>query len=323
MSESTVVTASLRHMPISFFAIVMGVAGLAIATIKLEEVLAFSHIASLVLTGLAGVIWLAVFVAYMLKLVRYQEAVVAELDHPIRLSFFPTSSIGILLISIALLEVLPLAAQVLWWLGTLGQLAFTLLILDRWLHREHFKTEHNSPAWFIPIVGNILVPVAGVELGYPEISYFFFAIGILFWLPLLGITLNRAFFFAPMPKKLLPTLFILIAPPAVGFISWLKIHDGALDDVGVILYYFAMFTVLMLVSQFKRFLGLPFALPWWAFTFPIAAATIASFAFYSVIPSFHYLVIAISLFVVLAGLVLFLLVKTTIEVVRRSLFMPE
>ena len=314
---------SLRHMPISFFAIVMGVAGLAIATLKFENAYGFGHIASMVLTGLSGLIWLLVFSGYLIKLLRYPEEVTAELNHPIRLSFFPTSTIGLLLISIALLGSLPLAAQLLWWLGVVGQLAFTLLILDRWLHKEHFKTEHNSPAWFIPIVGNILVPVAGVELGYAEISYFFFAIGILFWLPLLGITLNRAFFFAPMPKKLLPTLFILIAPPAVAFISWLKIHDGGLDDFGVVLYYFAMFMVLMLISQFKRFLGLPFALPWWAFTFPLAAATIASFAFYGVIPQLHYLIIATSLFAVLAGLVGFLLVKTGIETVKRSLFLPE
>jgi tellurite resistance protein len=310
-------------MPISFFAIVMGVGGLAIAVQKLEAMFELPAIASLVLVGLAGLIWLSVFSAYMLKLLRYPEAVGGELNHPVRLSFFPTSAIGLLLISIALLGVLPLAAEVIWWIGMLAQLGFTLVILDRWIHREHFKTEHNSPAWFIPIVGNILVPVAGVELGHAEISYFFFAVGLFFWLPLLGISLNRSFFFDPIPKKLLPTLFILIAPPAVAFISWLKIHEGNLDDFGVMLYYFAMFMVLMLVTQAKRFMGLPFALPFWAFTFPLAAATIASFAFYSVVPKPLYQYLAISLLAVLSVLISYLLVRTSVEVAKRSLFLPE
>lgn len=309
-------------MPISFFAIVMGVAGLAIATHKFEQAYGLEVFASLIFTALSALIWLAIFGAYVVKLLRYPAEVLAELNHPIRLSFFPTSSIGLLLISIALLDVSPAAAQALWWVGIVAQLAFTLLILNRWLHREHFKTEHNSPAWFIPIVGNILVPVVGVELGQIEISYFFFAIGIVFWLPLLAISLNRAFFFSPIPKKLLPTLFILIAPPAVAFISWLKMHDE-LDDVGIILYYFALFTTLMLVSQFRRFLGLSFALPWWAFTFPLAAMTIASFAFYGEVSKVHYLVIATLLFAVLTSLVVLLLGKTTIEVWRKSLFLPE
>jgi tellurite resistance protein len=218
---------------------------------------------------------------------------------------------------------MPLVSQTLWWIGTAAQLAFTLLIMDRWLHREHFKTEHNTPAWFIPIVGNILVPVAGIEFGQAEISFFFFAIGIIFWLPLLGITLNRSFFYAPIPKKLMPTLFILLAPPSVAFISWTKIHDGELDDTGVLLFYFALFTLLMLVSQFKRFLGLSFSLPFWAFTFPLAAMTIATFVFYTQVPRLYYLILASALFAVLAILVGYLLAKTTIEVSKKSLFLPE
>lgn len=323
MSEIETSNSSLRHLPISFFAIVMGVAGLAIATKKLEAVYGLGSIASTALTGLAAIIWLAVFGAYVTKVLRFPEDVIHELNHPIRLSFFPTSTIGMLLISIALLEVLPLASQVLWWIGTLGQLAFTLVILDRWFHKEHFKTEHNSPAWFIPIVGNILVPVAGIEFGYAEISYFFFAGGLIFWLPLLAVSLNRAFFFSPLPKKLLPTLFIMIAPPAVAFISWMKLHGSKLDDTGVFLFFVAMAFLLMLVSQAKRFIGLPFALPWWAFTFPLAAADIAIFVFYSQIPQLHYQILATSLYAVLAGLVGYLLVKTLIETVKGNLTQPE
>ena len=323
MTELEVPKPGLQHLPISFFAIVMGVAGLAIATEKLEAMYSMGNAASLAVTGVAGLIWLAVFLAYVTKVLRYPDAVMAELNHPIRLSFFPTSTIGLLLISIALLNVLPLAAQVLWWMGMVGQLVFTLVILDRWFHKEHFKLEHNSPAWFIPIVGNILVPVAGSEFGYIEISYFFFAGGIIFWLPLLAVSLNRAFFFAPIPKKLLPTLFIMIAPPAVGFISWTKLHDGALDDTGVILFFAAMAFLLMLISQAKRFIGLPFALPWWAFTFPIAAADIAVFVFYSKIPQLHYQVLGVSLYLVPAALFTYLLVKTAIETYRKSLLMPE
>lgn len=313
---------SLRHMPVSFFAIVMGVGGLAIAIHKLEQALGWQAIASSIVTAIAIVIWVTVFSAYSVKAIRFPDAVSSELNHPVRLSFFPTSSIGLLLISISLLDVNLFASQVLWWIGIVGQLAFTLLILDRWIHREHYKIEHNSPAWFIPIVGNILVPVVGVEIGQMEISYFFFAIGIVFWLPMLAISLNRAFYHAPLPKKLLPTMFVMIAPPAVGFISWLKMH-GSIDDTGIILYYFALFTTVMLISQFKRFIGLPFALPWWAFTFPLAAVTIASFAFYGQIPNIQYLIIAVSLLIVLATLVAYLLVKTVVEVIRKSLFLPE
>jgi tellurite resistance protein len=323
MTELSEDKPSLQHLPVSLFASVMGLSGLAIATQKLEGVFSLDAWASSAFLAMSGFVWLGLFLAYVVKILRFPRAVLAELNHPIRLSFFPTISIGVLLLSIGLIQLFPMAAQLLWWIGAAAQLIFTLLILDRWIHHEHFKTEHNSPAWFIPIVGNILVPVAGAEFGYAEISYFFFALGIIFWLPLMAISLNRAFFFSAIPKRLLPTLFILIAPPAVGFISWLKLHSGNLDDFGIILFYVAAFLLLMLVVQARHFIRLPFALPWWAYTFPLAAMDIAAFAFYSLIPQPHYLYFAVSLYVVLSLVVLLVSYRTIRAGIKGSIFLPE
>lgn len=324
MSETRVVMPkqSLEHFPISSFAIVMGFGGLTIATEKLEAMFQLGNAASLVLLAVTSALWLAIFLTYALKFLRFPDAVVAELNHPVRLSFFPTVSIGLLLISIATIPVLEMTAQVIWWVGVIGQFALLLMILDRWFHKEHFRTEHNSPAWFIPIVGNILVPIAGMKFGYVEISFFFFAIGLIFWLPLMAISLNRSFFFAPLPKRLLPTQFILIAPPAVGFLSWISLKDS-FDDFAVLLYFFALFMTVMTISQARRFIGLEFAMPWWAFSFPLAAITIASFAFFERLPLPHYQWVAVSRYASLAA-VMALLVMKTIQALRQGvLLQPE
>ena len=314
---------SIEHLPVSIFASTMGLGGLAIATSRVEGVFDLPNYASMGLGIFTLGIWLALFVAYSIKVVRFPDALTAELDHPIRLSFFPTISIGMLLISISFLEIFEPLAQLFWWIGTLGQLGFTLLVLDRWFHREHFETSHNSPAWFIPVVGNILVPVAGAQLGYLEISYFFLAFGLVFWLPLLAISLNRSFFFGAIPKKLRPTLFILIAPPAVGVLSWSALHGGNPGEFGLVLYFSALFFLLMLMSQAKWFISLEFGLPWWAFTFPLAALSLASFNLFSSVPNLHYLVIALVLYVVLAVLVLLTGYKTVRGVFTGSLLRPE
>lgn len=313
---------SLEHLPISFFAIVMGFGGLTIATQKLEQQLDQTSLASSVLLVITAAIWVIVFVSYVVKFLKYPDAVKGELNHPIRLSFFPTASIGLMLISIATIPILELTAQVVWWVGVIGQFALMLFILDRWFHKEHFRTEHNSPSWFIPIVGNLLVPIAGMEFDQVEISFFFFSIGLIFWLPMLAISLNRSFFFAPLQKRLLPTQFILIAPPAVAFIGWLKLKEG-FDDFSVMLYYFALFTTIMIISQFRRFSGLPFAMPWWAFSFPLAAITIASFAFYERLPLAHYQWIAFSLYLSLVLVVLMLVIQTIRGLARGTLVQPE
>ena len=314
---------SLAHLPVSIFASTMGFGGLAIATAKVEELFEFPNFASFSLTVFTAALWFALLVSYTLKVVRFPEAFLEELDHPIRLSFFPTISIGLLLISIAFLPVYEPLAQLFWWLGAAGQFAFTLVVLNRWFHREHFQTAHNSPAWFIPIVGNILVPIAGARLDQLEISYFFFAFGIIFWLPLLAISLNRSFFFAAIPEKLRPTLFILIAPPAVGMLSWSAMHGGNPGEFGLVLYYSALFFLVMLISQAKWFVSLKFGLPWWAYTFPIAALTLATFVIHEAIPQFHYQVIALVLYGILAVLVLLVSVKTVQGLLSGSLLRPE
>ncbi|MFX4155809.1 C4-dicarboxylate ABC transporter, partial [Aliarcobacter butzleri] len=76
-----------------------------------------------------------------------------------------------------------------------------------------------NPAWFIPIVGNLIVPLAGVGIVDNTILYFYFSIGIFFWINLFAIILNRIIFHNQFAPKLKPTHFILIAPPAIGFIS--------------------------------------------------------------------------------------------------------
>jgi tellurite resistance protein len=210
-----------------------------------------------------------------------------------------------------------------WAIGSGVQLIFTLVILSNWIHHDKYQIGHSNPAWFIPIVGNILVPVAGVELGYTEVSWFFYSIGLMMWLPLLAVLLNRFFFHPMMPGKLLPTLFILIAPPAVGFISWVKLHGGTIDDVARILYYFALFITLLMIAQAKYFSKVQFALPWWAYSFPVAAITIATMVMQEKVGGTFFDVMSFVLYTSLVILLFVLILKTVIAIRKGVICVPE
>lgn len=301
----------------------MGLGGLTTATESVERHFGVPGYVSIALLTLTSAVWLTLVVAYLTKWIRYPQAVRDELNNPIRLSFFPAISVGLLLITAALLPYSPGVTHVLWWIAVVVQLGFTLLILNRWFHSERFTVEHNSPAWFIPILANLLVPISGAPLGYVEVSYFFFAIGIVFWLPLLAISLNRSFFFAPIPQKLMPSLFILIVPPALGFIAWTALHGGKLDDFGIVLFYAALFMTLMVVSQWRKFVGLPFALTWWAFSFPLASITLAALLYFTLVRQDFYLWLGLSLFAVLVLVVATLVVRTAALAFKGQLLKPE
>lgn len=313
----------LEHMPISLFASVMGLAGLTIATQKAEVLWGVGESVSTLLFAFSAMVYVLVFSAYTLKFFKYRGAVVHEFSNPIRLSFFPASSIGLILLSIAILPISPDAALFMWALGSVAQLIFTLVILSNWMHHEKFQITHSNPAWFIPIVGNILVPISGVALGYMEVSWFFYSIGLMMWLPLLAVLLNRFFFHPMMPAKLLPTLFILIAPPAVGFISWVKLHNGNIDDVARILYYFAMFTTLLMLAQIKYFTKVQFALPWWAYSFPVAAITIATMIMQEKVGGMFFDISVPVLYITLVILLIVLIFKTIHAMLHGKICVPE
>lgn len=263
----------LVNFPVSFFSSVMGLAGLTIAWQRAERL--FGVNVSVWLLALTIGVFLVLAGFYAAKWLRHPQAVAKEFQHPVRLNFFPTLSISLLLLSIAFLPHSTTLSLYLWVGGASLHLLFTLVVMSIWIHHTKFEITHINPAWFIPVVGNIIVPIAGTAHGFVEISWFFFSIGLVFWLVLLTLVFYRVIFHAPLPQRLVPTLFILIAPPAVGFISYAEL-TSSLDPFARVLYYVALFLTLLLATQVRLFARLKFALSWWAYSFPLAAMTLAT-----------------------------------------------
>ena len=299
----------LEFCPVSLFALVMGLGGFTLSSQTGERLGLFPP--GVALAGAAvTLLLLAVLLGlYAAKVLRHRGRVSEELHHPVRMGFFPTISISLVLAGTVLLPLAPAASFWLWAVGAAAHLVLVLVILSFWIHHQGFEIQHSSPAWFIPMVGNVLIPIAGVAHAPAELSWFYFSIGMLFWSVLLTIIFYRVIFHTPLPERLMPTLFILIAPPAVGFLAYLKLAGG-LDAFARFTFYCALFFTLLLATQWRRFSRLPFALSWWAYSFPIAAVTVASLvmAERTGLAFFRYLGAALHL--VLTAIIVVLVVKT-------------
>lgn len=169
----------------------------------------------------------------------------------------------------------------LWYIGVVVHFGLTIILLNTWLLKNPWQLGELTPAWFLPAVGNIIIPLGAPFFADAETGWFFFSTGFIMWLILLVIVFYRIFFHPPMPKILEPFLFIFIAPPAMGFLSYVALNGGVIDHFARVLYYIGLFFAIFLISQTPRFLKLPFALSWWAFTFPLAAFANASWVMYA------------------------------------------
>ncbi len=312
----------LKNFPISFFSVIMGLAGFTLVLQKVELLFKFSSLMSLIMLYVVVTLFIIISIIYSSKIFLFKEEIVKEFNHPIKINFFPTISISILLISMLIIQFNEIISMYLWLFGTSIHFVFTLLILSIWFQNTKYEYIHFNPAWFIPIVGNMIIPLVGVEFFPFEISWFFFSIGLIFWIVLLTIFVNRIIFHHPLPSKLLPTLFILIAPPAIASVSLIKLI-GDVNEFILIFYNFGLFLVIFLIFQFKVFKKIEFYLSWWAYSFPIAALTLATYTIYENTLLIFYKYLFILLFFGFTILITVLIVKTIIAIKKNQICIEE
>ncbi|MEN8228743.1 MAG: SLAC1 anion channel family protein [Bacteroidota bacterium] len=270
----------LQFFPITAYAIIMGLTGLAIVFGKFYHMQwlpkLFFDVSLFFTLGL----FLVISFLYGRKAIKHFDKVKEDFNHRIRVNFFSAISISFLLQSIAFLGYWPFLSMIFWWVGVLLHTVLMFYTISFWI-RHNFEIQFMNPAWFIPVVGNILIPVVGVEFMPKAFSFFYFAVGFFFWIVLFIIFLNRAIFHHQLPQKFIPTLFILIAPPAIGFIAYIRIGQS-LDTFALFMLFLAYFFVVLLFFLHKSFKNLKFFISWWAFTFPLDAITLASVVAYQI-----------------------------------------
>lgn len=204
---------------------------------------------------------------YTLKIVRHFNAFYAEITHQVKINFFSAIPIGALIIITFLGafsedEAVLCAMKVGFFVSAFLQLALSIYVINFWFSNA-MKKHLLSPAWFIPIVGNLIVPLAGHSAKIQaEFSLFFFAIGCFFWLILTALITSRLIFEESLESKFLPTLFIFIAPPSIFVVDFVAFF-GAHSALSLVAYFIALFFMLLMLSLSKVFTRLHFALSWW------------------------------------------------------------
>lgn len=319
----TAPTTSLAHLPVTVFATVMGLAGASLAWHRASDAFGVPVTISHLLGWLAVAAFLLALVGYAAKASRFPGASRTEWRHPVRIAFVPTTSIALLLLATVFATDRPTMSAVLWWSGAVAQLVLTVDVIRVWMDDPRFALAHVHPGWFIPVVGNLVVPLAGVRHAPADVSWFFFGIGLAYWLPMQALVLSRLMVGEPLPDRLKPTVAILISPPAVAALAWVRLGGEWTDPVARVLLGVTLFQVLILAVQSPRLLRLPFALSAWATGFPLAAASTAILAAYAARGVVGYAWLGAATLAVTSVVVAALTVRTALALARGELVRPE
>jgi len=173
MSESLALVAPgrpvLEYLPVGLFGAVMGLTGLSVAWRLAYARYGAPEWIALAIAAAALIVFVLILAGYAVKLVTAFGAARAEFRHPIAGNLFGTVLISLLLLPIVLEPYAHRFAQLLWVVGAAGMIVFAWLIVSRWMS-DRQQVAHATPAWIIPVVGLLDVPLALPSLrAHPEL----------------------------------------------------------------------------------------------------------------------------------------------------------
>jgi tellurite resistance protein len=268
---------SVRNLPVGLFGAVMGLVGLGLSARATATVLPGLLRAPAYFTelwvALGTVLFLVVTPLYLVKLVRFPDAVKAEFWSPVTLGFCGALPVGMSLVAGGIAPYLPAAGHALWWASFALLIAFQIFTLYRWLSGGIELAQLNA-GWLIVMVGGIVLPGPALALGLAEAARFSFGVSATVAPILTALLLYRAAFGPPLPEPLRPSWFILLVPPSLVYANGVALYQGAffLEN----LYFFALVLGVALLAYARGFARWGFAVSWWAFTFPLDALAYAA-----------------------------------------------
>lgn len=312
---------AFEYLPVGLYGSVMGLTGLSVAWHLAHARYGVTD----VVANAIGVVAVAAFVlvtfGYVVKIVTASAAVKSEFAHPISGNLFGTFLISLLLLPIILAPLSLVVARAMWAVGAIGMTGFAWFIVDRWMSQRQ-KVAHATPAWIIPVVGMLDVPLALPMLGLESlhiVMVFGLAIGLFFTVPLFTLIFSRLLFDEPLPDALQPSLMILLAPFAVGTSTYIA-TTGQVDLFAASLFAISLFMLAVLLGRLRYMAACcPFRVSWWAVSFPLAALAIAALRFAAAMPGDLTTTIAIVLLTLATIVIAALLIRTLVGLGRGEL----
>ncbi|KAG2239618.1 hypothetical protein Bca4012_079367 [Brassica carinata] len=317
----------LLRYPISTFGMCLGVSSQAIMwkTLATAEPTKFLHVPLWINQALWFISVALVFtiaIIYLLKIILYFEAVRREYYHPIRINFFFAPFISLLFLALGVPpSVMTELPQFLWYLLMFPFICLELKIYGQWMSGGQRRLSRvANPTNHLSIVGNFVGALLGASMGLREGPMFFYAVGMAHYLVLFVTLYQRLPTNETLPKDLHPVFFLFVAAPSVASMAWAKI-TGSFDYGSKVCYFIAIFLYFSLAVRINFFRGIKFSLSWWAYTFPMTGAAIATIRYATVVRSTMTQVMCVILCAIATLVVSALLVTTIIHVfVLRDLF---
>jgi tellurite resistance protein len=261
---------AITRIPLNTFAIALSLTGLAEAWSDAGAVLGLPVPLTEAFWILAAIVAVWMVVAHIVRGTRSEETLASQLTHPAQGPVAAILPLIGMLFGINLHSFWPVGGTVLIVAAIVAAGLFSAWILAFWMRGE-LALDSVHGAYFLPgVAASLLAGGAASVIGARPLAIGAFAVGGLLWVVMFVLVGARLAFRPSLPAPLVPTMTILMAPPAVAGISWFAYDGGRIDIVEQGLLGLAVILVLMQVLLLPRYRKLTFSLGFWSFGFPTA-----------------------------------------------------
>lgn len=272
MLATTTPPEGVARLPLNTLAIVFGVAGVAEAWSAAAPVMNLSPVVALVLWSMAAAVLVWMIVAHSIRGFRSEQSLRQQLRHPAQGPLAVIVPVVGMLIGSELAKWWPVAGASVVIVSMIATAVFAGWLVSTWLSgRVELGALHGG--YLLPTVaGGFVASSAASAIGLKDLGWGAFGVGVLFWAVMMTLLVTRLISRPPLPDALVPTLAIVVSPPAVGGLALFDLTGAVVTPLSLAL---AGITVVLAVAQLAlipRYRRLPFSLGFWSFTFPTASA---------------------------------------------------
>lgn len=305
------------RVPPNFFGICFGLAGLAEAWHVAGSLLGTPSLIPVAINILAATVWVLLTVGY---LAQGFGQLLADLRDLVLGPFISVSVIAAMLLATALIPFAIGAAR------TLVSIFLVLTVLiggwltGQWILFDSAEASFH-PGYMLPsVAGGFIGAFCAAQVGLHAIAEASFGLGIVSWIVLGSVLLNRLLFRPSLLELLVPTLAIELAPPAVAGIALFALNGRVASSFACALGGYAVLMAVVQLRFLPLYLKLSFSPAFWAFTFSYAAAATDALLWISVKRRAGSVVYASCIVTAITVLVVVILVKTLRLLLRGELF---
>jgi tellurite resistance protein len=305
------------RVPPNLFAIALGIAGLALAWDAAAALLGTARLVPDVLDLLDGALWLALVALYLLQGPRI---IMADLRDPVLSPFVSAAVLTAMLLSAALARETFAAGRVLVIIFLAVAIGLGGWLTGQWM-TDGIDQDSLHPGYFLPTAaGGLIGANVAVEVHLHAVAEASFGIGIISWVVLGSVTLNRLFTRPALPSALVPTLAIELGIPAVAGTAYFAVAGRTVSLVACLLGGYAILMALVQVRLIPVYRRLSFAAGFWSFTFSYAAAVADALAWLAIKRPAGTTGYAIAIIALLSAFVAWIAFRTVVVAVRGQLF---